>query len=264
MVKRRTGVARFVSAAALISACDAGSMGPDPSGAVQYIPDTSGIQAPQAGGPATVAPVAQPTAVAPIAAAPAAPAAVPSAAVPSAAVPSAAAPSPPMPPEEATTPPDESSSTAATPPQPAAATPPASEPASGASAGSGSPAAMPPMATDVTPSFDAGSGTLQPDGKTVVYHIPDGTGGNDWNDKLDPIRVQRGMTLRLIDDDKSTRAGGHYLHTYGQPCPHGSKAIGKGYDCVISAKAPVGLQSGVAEHNILNGIGHLYIEVVAD
>jgi hypothetical protein len=110
--------------------------------------------------------------------------------------------------------------------------------------------------------FNAGSGVLQPDGKTVVYRIPDGTGGNDWNPKSKPIRVKRGMTLRLIDDDKSTAAGGHYLHTYGQPCPHGSKAIGTGFDCVISQRAPLGLASGVAEHNIFNGIGYLWIEVV--
>jgi hypothetical protein len=112
--------------------------------------------------------------------------------------------------------------------------------------------------------FNAGSGVLQPDGKTVVYRIPDGTGGNDWNSKTKPIRVKRGMTLRLIDDDKSTAAGGHWLHTYGQPCPHSSRAIGTGYDCVIGQQAPLGIVSGVAEHNIFNGIGYLYIEVVAN
>ena len=113
-------------------------------------------------------------------------------------------------------------------------------------------------------SFNAGSGVLQPDGKTVVYRIPDGTGGNDWNDKKKPIRVQRGMTLRLIDDDKSTAAGGHWLHTYGQPCVHGDSAIGAGFDCVINKNAPMGLNTGVAEHNIFNGIGYLWIEVVAN
>jgi hypothetical protein len=112
--------------------------------------------------------------------------------------------------------------------------------------------------------FNAGSGVLQPDGKTVVYRIPDGTGGNDWNPKSKPIRVKRGMTLRLIDDDKSTAAGGHWLHTYGQPCAHGNKAIGTGFDCVINQRAPLGLVSGVAEHNIFNGIGYLHIEVVAE
>lgn len=105
---------------------------------------------------------------------------------------------------------------------------------------------------------------LQPDGKIIVYHIPDGTGGKDWNKKDNPIRVKRGMSLRLIDDDKSTRAGGHWLHTYGQPCPHGTREIGTGFDCVISQRAPIGLVSGVFEHNVANGIGQLYIEVVAD
>ena len=113
-------------------------------------------------------------------------------------------------------------------------------------------------------SFDAGSGELQPDGKIVIYRIPNGTGGKDWNRKDDPIRVKHGMTLRLIDEDKSTRAGGHWLHTYGQPCPHGTREIGTGYDCAISQRAPAGLQSGVFEHNVANGIGNLYIDVVAD
>src|SRR5690349_6122333 len=48
-------------------------------------------------------------------------------------------------------------------------------------------------ASDGTGTFNAGSGTLLPDGKTIVYHIPDGTGGNDWNPKSNPIRAKRGM-----------------------------------------------------------------------
>jgi hypothetical protein len=112
--------------------------------------------------------------------------------------------------------------------------------------------------------FNAGSGTALPDGKTVEYHIPDGTGGEDWNPADNPIRVRRGMTLRLIDDDKSTRSGGHWLHTNGQPCPHGLKVIGTGFDCTISMTAPMGKISGVFEHNVANGIGQLHIEVVAD
>lgn len=112
--------------------------------------------------------------------------------------------------------------------------------------------------------FDAGPGQIQADGKTVVYHIPDGTGGKDWDSKDDPIKVRRGMVLHLIDDDKSTRAGGHWLHTNGQPCPHGLKAIGTGFDCNISMSAPMGIVPGVFEHNVANGIGQLYIKVVAD
>lgn len=142
---------------------------------------------------------------------------------------------------------------------PAPAPAPQGSPATG---GAGATAGGAGVATNT--GFNAGSGVLQPDGKTVVYRIPDGTGGNDWNSKTKPIRVKRGMTLRLIDDDKSTAAGGHWLHTYGQPCPHSSRAIGTGYDCVISQQAPLGIVSGVAEHNIFNGIGYLYIEVVAN
>jgi hypothetical protein len=112
-------------------------------------------------------------------------------------------------------------------------------------------------------SFDAGSGTMDPDGKTVVYHIPDGTGGKDWNPADKPIKVRHGMVLHLIDDDKSTKAGGHWLHTNGQPCPHAFVAIGKGYDCNISQNAPMGVIQGTFEHNVANGIGRIYIEVVA-
>jgi hypothetical protein len=149
---------------------------------------------------------------------------------------------------------------APSPPQPMAAAP--------ASAGSPA-AATPPANTGASASpaapingFDAGSGMMQADGKTVVYHIPDGTGGKDWNPKDKPIRVERGMTLRLIDDDKSTRSGGHWLHTNGQPCPHGLKAIGTGFDCAIGRNAPYGVVSGTFEHNVANGIGRVYIEVV--
>jgi hypothetical protein len=69
---------------------------------------------------------------------------------------------------------------------------------------------------------------------------PDGTGGKDWNPTDNPICVRRGMVLRLIDDDKSTRSGGHCM------------------------SAPMGKISGVFEHNVANGIGQLHIEVVAD
>ncbi|HKP57739.1 MAG TPA: hypothetical protein VJV78_13500 [Polyangiales bacterium] len=144
------------------------------------------------------------------------------------------------------------------------ATPPASTPATTATPatpGAGAPAAN----GGASPSgFNAGAGTLEADGKTISYHIPDGTGGKDWNAKDKPIRVQRGMTLRLVDDDKSTRSGGHWLHTNGQPCPHGLKAIGSGFDCVIGRNAPYGVVSGTFEHNVANGIGRIYIEVVND
>lgn len=151
-------------------------------------------------------------------------------------------------------------STPATTPPPASVPPPASAaPTSAPATSGGSPAAN----GGASPSgFNAGSGTLEADAKTVSYHIPDGTGGKDWNPKDKPIRVKRGMTLRLVDDDKSTRSGGHWLHTNGQPCPHGLKAIGSGFDCVIGRNAPYGVVSGTFEHNVANGIGRIYIEVV--
>ncbi|HEY6880504.1 MAG TPA: hypothetical protein VI299_20915 [Polyangiales bacterium] len=111
--------------------------------------------------------------------------------------------------------------------------------------------------------FDPGAGKLLADGNTVEYHIPNGTGGKDWNPKDKPIKVAPGMTLRLVDDDTTVAAGGgHWLHTYGQPCPHGARAIGKGYDCKIRNDAPMGLVDGTFEHNIVNGVGRLYIMVV--
>lgn len=156
----------------------------------------------------------------------------------------------------------------ATPPA-AAASSAAASPAAPASAGPAAPVASTGAAgggavTPVPSGFDAGSGELQPDGKTVIYRIPDGTGGNDWNPMDKPIRVKRGWTLHLIDEDGSTSAGGHWLHTNGQPCSHGRQAIGEGFDCPIGMRAPIGIVSGTFEHNVANGIGRIYIEVVAD
>jgi hypothetical protein len=158
--------------------------------------------------------------------------------------------------------PPPAAATAATPPV-AAAPPPAAAPSVPA-APVVTPVAAPTTTAPPVSTFNAGSGTALPDGKTVEYRIPDGTGGTDWNPKDNPIRVKRGMVLRLIDEDKSTRSGGHWLHTNGQPCPHGLKAIGTGFDCNVSMNAPIGKISGVFEHNVANGIGQLHIEVVAD
>lgn len=168
----------------------------------------------------------------------------------------------------AAVPPPAATIAVADPPPPAAAAAPASAPAA-ANMPATTPASTTVATTPTTTKpagtgWNAGSGTALPDGKTIEYHIPDGTGGKDWNPKDNPIRVRRGMVLRLVDDDKSTRAGGHWLHTNGQPCTHGLKAIGQGFDCNISMTAPTGLISGVFEHNVANGIGQLYIEVVAD
>jgi hypothetical protein len=121
---------------------------------------------------------------------------------------------------------------------------------SGAVAGNSSPAAP-------TNGFNAGSGEMQPDGKTVIYRIPPGTTGN-WNPADKPIRVKRGWTLRFIDEARD----GHWLHTNGQPCPHGLRAIGDGFDCVISQRAPFGVVSGVYQHNVAVGLGRVFIEVV--
>jgi hypothetical protein len=107
--------------------------------------------------------------------------------------------------------------------------------------------------------FDAGSGMMQADGKTIIYHIPDGTGGSDWNPMDKPIRVRRGMTIRFIDDDTTKD---HQLHTPGQPCSHGLTPIGEGFDCAIRDNAPMGLVNGVFDHNAAGGRGRVYIEVV--
>lgn len=107
--------------------------------------------------------------------------------------------------------------------------------------------------------FDAGAGMMQPDGKTVVFHIADGTGGKDWNSMEQPIRVRRGMTLHIIDDD-TTKA--HQLHTLGQPCSHGARPIGAGYDCVIRENAALGISTGAYDHNAAGGRGRIYVEVV--
>jgi hypothetical protein len=150
-------------------------------------------------------------------------------------------------------------------PPPAAATPPVAAAPLVAAPPAAAPAAVPMTTTQLPAStFNAGSGVALPDGKTIEYRIPDGTGGTDWNPSDNPVRVKRGMVLRLIDEDKSTRSGGHWLHTNGQPCPHGLKAIGAGFDCKVSMNAPIGKISGVFEHNVANGIGQLHIEVVAD
>ena len=113
-------------------------------------------------------------------------------------------------------------------------------------------------AMEAAPIFDAGSGTLQADGKTVVFHIVDGTAGKDWNSMDKPVRVERGMTLHLIDDDTLKQ---HLLHTL-ETCIHGSRAIGTGYDCVIQQTAPSGMVNGVYDHNGDGGRGRFYIEVV--
>jgi hypothetical protein len=132
----------------------------------------------------------------------------------------------------------------------------------------GSPALPSTMTTATTPAMPTMPSTpvmtnpmTLPDGN-VVYRIPDGTGNKDWNPRDKPIKVARGKTLKLIDDDKSV-ASGHWLHTAGQPCPHGLRAIGEGFDCVISNNAPLGVVVGTFEHNIANAGGQLFIEVIA-
>jgi hypothetical protein len=71
------------------------------------------------------------------------------------------------------------------------------------------------------------------------------------------------MTIHIIDDDTSAVAP-HWLHTNGEPCPHGFTAIGKGFDCPISPTAPTGMQTGVFDHDVQNGFEQFYIFVVQD
>jgi len=119
--------------------------------------------------------------------------------------------------------------------------------------------AQTPISEPPASGFDAGSGVMQADGTTVVYHIPEGTGGGDWNPMDKPIRVRRGMTIRFVDDDTTKE---HQLHTSGQPCSHGFAPIGEGFDCAIRDNAPAGLVNGVFDHNGAGGRGRVYIEVV--
>jgi cytoskeletal protein RodZ len=145
------------------------------------------------------------------------------------------------------------------PPVPAPSAPPVPAP-SAAQAATPNPTPVPAPSTETPASgFDAGSGMMQADGTTVVYHIPDGTGGGDWNPMSMPIRVRRGMTIRFVDDDTTKD---HQLHTSGQPCSHGFAPIGEGFDCAIRDNAPLGLVNGVYDHNGAGGRGRVYIEVV--
>lgn len=241
------GMSAFAGIAAVITALTCACTGPVQGGLAEYTE-----AAPISAAPAAHAPVASGLAGA----------AAPATAITAATAhpgPEAAVPPPAATPAAAATPPPAAAPavTAAAAPAIIATTPTTATPAVGS-------AATPASTVPAKSGFNAGSGTALPDGKTVEYHIPDGTGGTDWNPKDNPIRVRRGMVLRLIDDDKSTRSGGHWLHTNGQPCPHGLKAIGTGFDCNISMNAPMGKISGVFEHNVANGIGLLHIEVVAD
>ena len=165
--------------------------------------------------------------------------------------------------EEHSAPPDEAVQPVATPEQALPSTPAAPSADAKAAKPSEEPAVKPEVAEKApVATFDAGAGTMQADGKTVVYTIPDGTGGNDWNSADKPIKVQHGMTLHLIDADTTGVNGGHYLHTNGQPCPHARRPIGEGFDCQISARAPMGVIAGTYEHNVANGNGKIFIEVV--
>jgi hypothetical protein len=152
-------------------------------------------------------------------------------------------------------------------------TPPASN-ASGDAASAGPPTppvnkALPDAATAPTPShddaggkgsgaFDAGAGVLQSDGNTVAFHIAPGTGNKDWNSSNNPIRVKRGMVIKIVDDDPNAMPA-HSMHTFGQPCPHplGTVSAG-GNQCVVSQTAPMGIQQGVFDHNG----GLIFIEIV--
>jgi hypothetical protein len=105
--------------------------------------------------------------------------------------------------------------------------------------------------------FDAGSGVLQPDGHTVVFTIPAGTGSQDWNTSNRPIRVKRGWTLKMVDDDPGNTPQ-HILHTFGQPCPHELEPVSLGGNlCVINAAAPLGMQQGTLDH--AGGLVFIYV-----
>lgn len=113
-----------------------------------------------------------------------------------------------------------------------------------------------PMQADKTPR----AAVINDESRTVLFEITkDRPSGKDWNSKDEPIQVRRGDVIRIVDLE-----GGHWFHSFGQPCPHGNRAIGSGYDCVINANAPLGpVASYVGEHNIpQHGLARLYIEIV--
>jgi hypothetical protein len=68
--------------------------------------------------------------------------------------------------------------------------------------------------------------------RVIEFHIPAGTGQNDWNSRGNPVIVPLGSTLRIINDDGIK----HILHTDGVPCPHGDTMWpgGGSYDCPIA------------------------------
>lgn len=103
-------------------------------------------------------------------------------------------------------------------------------------------------------------GVVTEGSQTVLFEITKNRpSGKDWNSKENTIKVRRGDVIHIVDLE-----GGHWFHSFGQPCPHGTQAIGTGFDCVINANAPLGpVQGYVGEHNILQyGIAWFYIEIV--
>lgn len=76
-----------------------------------------------------------------------------------------------------------------------------------------------PLATPAKPAAPpvADGTTVASDGQTVTFRIKAGTGRGPWNSAENPVRVKRGQTLIIQNDDSSP----HQLHTNGSPCPHG-------------------------------------------
>lgn len=69
----------------------------------------------------------------------------------------------------------------------------------------------------------------------VEFHIKPNTGKNAWNTRDSLVEVKVGQTLRIFNDDSVA----HYLHTPGEPCPHGANPFkgGEFYDCVVTKVA---------------------------
>lgn len=74
------------------------------------------------------------------------------------------------------------------------------------------------------------------DPNVVVFRIQEGTGAGPWNSEDNPIQVEMGNVLRIVNEDTVT----HRLHTNGAPCPHGDPIPpGEMEDCEIERAVDV-------------------------
>ena len=86
-----------------------------------------------------------------------------------------------------------------------------------------------------------------------------GTGENAWNTPATAVHIKIGQILRIFNDDSVA----HYLHTPGNPCPHGSRPFGPGqsYDCAIQSEAD-SVQTFLYDHDYGTD-ARFYVEATA-